>query len=56
MPVEHLLGSSTLLTYPKFWASGANGNTSGLQPEVEGSIPSLSTNFGRLTLMVSVLA
>ena len=30
---------------PVFWAVSANGNTSGLQPEIESSILSISTNF-----------
>ena len=30
---------------PVFWAVSANGNTSGLQPEIESSILSRSTNI-----------
>jgi hypothetical protein len=37
------------------WAVSANGNTSGLQPEIESSILSRSTKFlALLSLMVEV--
>ena len=62
MTVNHLVGGSNppcganlTLTYGVqcdklyvIWAVSANGNTSGLQPEIESSILSRSTKFALL--------